>query len=213
VITDEKKSRIFIVNYRLVEDKHVILQGDIMERGNYVKMKRAMFKLEAEFEDFVLGSEKINVNYSHCFAKDKLYLFWSQRWDIEEEIRRKLLGLPYHPPHVNDMLRLSYNSQERTYIVERINFTPSQGIPPVPRRGCVGLDIASSDTRFYILGGIYDSRLDFYGGGPGVNLAVIQEDSFTVQTAAKRRGDRQSSRNSFLKPKMNYRVEKSSRTA
>lgn len=49
MITDERKTRIFIVNYRLEEDRHVILQGDITERGNYVRMKRAILKLETEF--------------------------------------------------------------------------------------------------------------------------------------------------------------------
>lgn len=64
-----------------------------------------------------MGSEKLNVNYSHCFAKDKLYLFWSQRWDIEQEITRRLLGLDYRPPHLNDMLRLTYSVQDKAYIV------------------------------------------------------------------------------------------------
>lgn len=45
MITDDKKTRIFIVNYRLADDKHVILHGDITERGGHVKMKRAAFKL------------------------------------------------------------------------------------------------------------------------------------------------------------------------
>lgn len=74
------------------------------------------------------------------------------------------------------------------------------------------MDIAGSDTRFYILGGVYDSRLDFYNGNTGVNLAVVQEDSFTIQATPKRK-DRQTNKNSFLKPKMNYRIEKGSRTS
>lgn len=115
------------------------------------------------------------------------------------------MGLDYNPPHVNDMLRLSYNSQERAYIVERLKCNQTQGIPSIPRRGCVGLDIGSGDTRFYILGGVYDSRLDYYSGAAGVNLAVVQDDTFSIQAAPKRR-DRLNSRNSYLKPKMNYRV-------
>jgi hypothetical protein len=198
-----------------VEEKHVILQGEIMERGNYIKMKRVQFRLEEDFEGMDINverrSELIYVNYSHCFAKDKLYLFWPQEWDIEEELKRKLLGLEYHPPHINYMLRLSYSSQEKLYIVEKLRWNENQGIPPVPRRGCVGLDIGS-DSRFYILGGIYDSRLDFYSNSPAVNLAVVQDDCFSIQAVPKKK-DRQTSKNSFLKPKMNYRIEKSSRTA
>lgn len=122
-----------------------------------------------------------------------------------------MLGLEYSPPHVNYMLRLYYNSQERVYLVEKLRWNEGQGIPPVPRRGCVGLDVGS-DSRFYIFGGVYDSRLDFYVAGAAVNLATVQDDTFSIQTVPKKK-DRQSNKNNVLKPKMNYRIEKSSRTS
>jgi hypothetical protein len=109
------------------------------------------------------------------------------------------------------MLRIYYNSQERVYLVEKLRWNDSNGIPPVPRRGCVGLDVGN-DTRFYIFGGIYDSRLDYYATSPSINLASFREDTFSIQTVPKRK-DRQSNKNHMLKPKMNYRIEKSARTS
>jgi hypothetical protein len=58
IITDEKRTRIFVINYRLVEEKHIILQGEITERGNYVKMKRVQFRLEESFKEMDLNVEK-----------------------------------------------------------------------------------------------------------------------------------------------------------
>lgn len=171
-------------------------------------MKRVQPRFEEYINDLTLEqSEFIYVNYSYCFAKDKLYLFWPQKWDVEEELRHRLLGLDYCPPHDNSMLRLTYNSQERIYIVEKLKWTDNNGIRPVPRRGCIGLDIGN-DSRFYILGGVHDSRLDFHVVSTGINLAIVQEDAFTICPAAKRkeRQERLNSRNTFLKPKMNYRV-------
>lgn len=107
------------------------------------------------------------------------------------------------------MLRLFYNPQERAYLVERLRWIDSQTIPPVPRRGCVSLEYGS-ESKFYIFGGIYDSRLDYYTTSSVVNIATIQDDTFSIQAVPKRR-DKQNKNNSCLKPKMNYRIEKGSR--
>jgi len=58
-------------------------------------------------------------------------------------------------------------------------------VPSVPRRGCVGLEAA--DNRFYIFGGIYDSRLDFYTNGSAVSVANIQDDTFYINSVPKRK--------------------------
>ena len=62
-----------------------------------------------------------------------------------------------------------------------------------------------SDSRFYIFGGIYDSRLDFYVAGAAVNLATVQDDAFSIQTVPEKK-DPQGNKNNVLKPKMNYRI-------
>ena len=43
---DEKKSRIFIINYRGNDEKHAILQGEVSERGSFIRMKKVHYKLE-----------------------------------------------------------------------------------------------------------------------------------------------------------------------
>ncbi len=69
----------------------------------------------------------------------------------------------------------------------------------------------SSESRFFIFGGIYDSRLDFYKGSSEVNLVIVQEDTFTIQTLPKKKD--KNNKNNILKPKMNYRIEKSAKTS
>lgn len=66
------------------------------------------------------------------------------------------------------------------------------------------------ENRFYILGGVYDSRLDYYTNAAGVSVAVVTQEGFTIEAAPKRK--EKQGRNSVLKPKMLYRVEKSVRT-
>jgi hypothetical protein len=70
------------------------------------------------------------------------------------------------------MLRIYYNSQERVYLVESLKWKQNIGIPIIPRRGCIGVDIGS-DNKFYIIGGVYDSRLDFYNHSGGVNTVNV----------------------------------------
>jgi hypothetical protein len=63
------------------------LQGDTSEKVNNIKMKKVQSRIDQSLEELDLNVEKkselIYVNFSHCFAKDKLYLFWPQEWDIQ----------------------------------------------------------------------------------------------------------------------------------
>lgn len=41
----------------------------------------------------MLKKDTILLNYSYCLVKDKLYLYWPQKFSIKDEIRHKLLNL------------------------------------------------------------------------------------------------------------------------
>lgn len=209
VIPDDKKNRIFIVNYRLPDDRHVILQGERNERvSGAIKMRRVEGRLDQQLTGLSLEGREgdfVRINYSHCMVRDKLYLFWPQEWDIREEIRRKMLGMDYHPPHKNLMLRLYYSSTEKNFLIDHLRPTEG-GIPPVPRKGCLGLE-TTNENRFYILGGVYDSRLDFYAPPGSMNVVTLQPESFNIQTIPKRK-ERSIQKSNCLKPKMHYRLER-----
>ena len=55
MVTDEKRTRIFVLNHRSQDEKHFILQGEITERGSYVKMRRVQFRLEESFKELDLN--------------------------------------------------------------------------------------------------------------------------------------------------------------
>lgn len=107
------------------------------------------------------------------------------------------------------MIRLQWEPREKNFIVENLRFTESTSAV-IPRRGCVGLEAA--ENRFYIFGGIYDSRLDYYTSGSPVSLAVIQSDSFSITVPPKKK-ERYVQKLNFLKPKMHYRIERTARTS
>ena len=47
-------------------------------------MRRVQSKIEETLNNLNLenlGNETIRLNYSHCFLREKLYLFWPQEWD------------------------------------------------------------------------------------------------------------------------------------
>ena len=80
VIVNEKKLKVFIINYKEADEDHCIMQGDISDRSSLIKVQKVHSHLEKTFEDLTLDSSPalLRVNYSHCFLKDKLYLFWPQ---------------------------------------------------------------------------------------------------------------------------------------
>ncbi len=53
---DEKKSRIFIINYRYFDERHAILQGEVSERGSFIRMKKVNYKLEDSIGQIILNS-------------------------------------------------------------------------------------------------------------------------------------------------------------
>jgi hypothetical protein len=79
-----------------------------------------------------------------------------------------------------------------------------------PRRGCVGAECF--DNRFYIFGGVYQERLDFYEVASSIGVAEVNDDEFTISQLPKRK-DRHLNRPNFIKPKLNYRVERSQRNS
>jgi hypothetical protein len=62
--------------------------------------------MTSEQQISILKKDLVFVNYSHCFVKNKLYLFWPQKWSIRDEIRHKLLGIKYKPDNVNLMVKV-----------------------------------------------------------------------------------------------------------
>lgn len=147
----------------------------------------------------------MKINYSYCFVKDKLYLFWPQEWDPKEYIRRKLVGLDYNPPHVNEMVQIQYNYQEKCYFFERLRWKGSEnGIESLPRKGCTAIE-SDDGSRFFIFGGIYDSHLDYYMTSSTICEVEVSSGCFTISQPAKRK-DQHLNRPNYLKPKLAYRI-------
>ena len=57
------------------------------------------------------------------------------------------------------------------------------------------------------MGGIYDSRLDYYVNTGTVNFVILQSDSFNIQTLPKRK-ERTALKMCTMKPKIGYRSER-----
>ena len=151
--------KLLVINHKEGDESHCILQGEVLDRNSLIKVQKVNPKLETSLEDLELvdRQQTLKVNFSHCFLKDKLYLFWPQEWDIRQEVRRKLLGLDYHPPHISFMIRVQYNLQEKCYVMEQLRWKDSSengAIRMTPKRGCTAAEFG--DNKFYIFGGIYD---------------------------------------------------------
>ncbi len=83
------------MNYRTSEEKHCILVGELSDRLSSIKMRKVQERIDQSFGELDINTEKsevIYLNFSSCFVRDKLYLFWPQEWDLQEQIRRQLLG-------------------------------------------------------------------------------------------------------------------------
>lgn len=84
VLVNPLSNRVFLINYRC-EDSHLIMYGDISDRSSsLVKVQKINMNLDQSFQDMNLGNpdEIIRINFSHCFLKDNLYLFWPQEWSL-----------------------------------------------------------------------------------------------------------------------------------
>ena len=55
VITDNRKNRVFVINYRLPDDRHIILEGERKERiSGAIKMNKVEGKLEQQLTGLTL---------------------------------------------------------------------------------------------------------------------------------------------------------------
>ena len=79
----------------------------------------------------------------------------------------------------------------------------------VPRKGCTSIDCG--DERFYIFGGVYGDRLDYYEKVSSIGIAEIKNDFFTVSQLPKRK-DRHLNNPNNIKPKMRYKIERSAKS-
>lgn len=165
---------VFIINYKSNDNKHMMLGGDMRMVGveSAVKVHEILvtetqqsFELnqyfgEYQFKEQGLLAQKqdiIYVNYSYCFFKRVLYLFWPQMWNVREEIRCKLLDVPYKPKNVHRMLRVFPDKQiQNFYRYENILYRANKNdIEVMPRLGCSGFVV--DDGKMMVFGGIYDN--------------------------------------------------------
>lgn len=59
------------------------------------------------------------------------------------------------------MLRIQFNIQDKCYFVDHLKWKePPNRLFCLPKGGCTAVECA--ENQFYIFGGVYDSRLDYY---------------------------------------------------
>lgn len=97
--------------------------------------------------------------------KNRLYLYWPQKWSVREEIRYKLLGLRYKAENVNVMVRVEFN-HENQCVYETLQVKEhEQRVYVAPRIGCASYEIPSQDDEFFIFGGVQDNENDLFDTG------------------------------------------------
>ncbi len=93
----------FILNHHTNGYKHVNLYGIVSgtdANGNIIEVVEIK---HPQPQDHV-----VYINYSTCFMGDSLFLIWPTKFNMEEAVACKLLGLEYRPKIVNKVFRLAW---------------------------------------------------------------------------------------------------------